>query len=37
LGRIIQKPGLLNDLRAAESSQDAFEILLASDLAIEGK
>jgi len=36
LSRMIQKPGLLDDLRNAQSSPEAFEILAAADQAIEG-
>ncbi|HVJ84182.1 MAG TPA: PTS sugar transporter subunit IIA [Caulifigura sp.] len=37
LGRLIQKPALLDDLRSAESSLAAFEILSAADQAIEAR
>ncbi len=37
LGRLIQKPGLLDDLRSADSSPAAFEILSAADQAIEAR
>jgi PTS system nitrogen regulatory IIA component len=37
LSRLIQKPGLLEDLRTAESANDAFQILSAGDEAIEAQ
>jgi nitrogen PTS system EIIA component len=37
LGRLIQKPHLLEDLRAADSAKETFEILSASDQAIEAQ
>jgi nitrogen PTS system EIIA component len=37
LGRMIQKPGLLDNLRAAETSAQAFSILMEADQAIEAR
>ncbi len=37
LGRMIQKPGFLNELRDAHSSEEVFQILCTVDLAIEGR
>jgi len=37
LGRVIQKPGLLDDLRNAADAREVFQILSAADLAIEAR
>ncbi|OAI53637.1 PTS fructose transporter subunit IIABC [Planctomyces sp. SCGC AG-212-M04] len=37
LSRLIQKPGLLEDLRSADSATDAFQILSAGDQAIDAQ